>query len=99
VRRILESVGVAVEDQLDLVFTGLEGRDLAELSAAGRKRFMLCKKLKSEIHITDASQVILFDMVNGDVPASAKRKPDLVEDNKEAQFCGVSKEVFWCVSV
>jgi hypothetical protein len=69
------------------VFTGLEGKDLAELSAAGRKRFMLCKKLKSEIHITDASQVILFDMVNGDVPASAKRKPgkpDLVEDNKEA---------------
>jgi large subunit ribosomal protein LP2 len=39
VRRVLESVGAAVEeDRLDLLLAELEGKDLAELIAAGRER-------------------------------------------------------------
>ncbi|KAK3126762.1 hypothetical protein QOZ80_7AG0562010 [Eleusine coracana subsp. coracana] len=40
VRRILDSVGVNVdEDRLDMLFAELEGKDFAELMAAGRERF------------------------------------------------------------
>jgi large subunit ribosomal protein LP2 len=38
VRHILESVGFTVEeDRLDLLFAELEGKDVAELMAAGRE--------------------------------------------------------------
>ncbi|GJN19984.1 hypothetical protein PR202_gb07305 [Eleusine coracana subsp. coracana] len=39
VRRILDSVGVNVdEDRLDMLFVELEGKDFAELMAAGREK-------------------------------------------------------------
>jgi hypothetical protein len=48
VRRVLESVGAAVEeDRLDLLLAELEGKDLAELIAAGRGRRASAQRLLS----------------------------------------------------